>query len=131
MNTPEARQRSSNAFTLIELFIVIAIIGILASLILAAVHRAKSKAAMVQCASNLRQQYLGMQHFLSEKGIYPLGSTLGAAKGEYPEHEEGWMAVVQRGISEEPKDTTNRWVVSGICNGPSHKSPPISQPHFT
>ena len=69
MNTHEALHRSSNAFTLIELFIVMAIIGILASLIVVAVHGAKRKAATVQCASNLRQQYLGLRQFVSEQGM--------------------------------------------------------------
>ena len=131
MNTPEARHRSSNAFTLIELFIVMAMIGLLASLIVAGVHGAKRKAATVQCASNLRQQYLGLRQFVTEQGVYPLGSTLGAAKGEYPEHEGGWMDVAQRGISEVPKDTTNRWVVTGIWNCPSHHRPSISESHFS
>jgi prepilin-type N-terminal cleavage/methylation domain-containing protein/prepilin-type processing-associated H-X9-DG protein len=131
MNTLEARHRSSNAFTLIELLVVIAIIGVLASLILAAVHEAKRKAATVQCANNLRQQYLGLQPFVSERGVYPLGSTLGAAKGEYPEHEGGWMAIAQRGISEVTKDPTNRWVVTGIWNCPAHIRASIVESRFS
>ena len=126
----EARHRSRNAFTLTELLIVVAIIGILASLVLTAVHGARRKAASAQCASNLRQQYLGLQHFVSEKGVYPLGSTLGIP-GEYSEHEGGWMGIAQSGISEVPKDTANRWVVRGIWNCPSHKRPSISESHFS
>ena len=42
-NTPEARHRSSNAFTLIELFIVMGMIGILASLIVAASSRSQAQ----------------------------------------------------------------------------------------
>lgn len=48
------------AFTLVELMVVIAVIGILIGLALPAIHMAREAARATQCASNLRQFGVGM-----------------------------------------------------------------------
>jgi prepilin-type N-terminal cleavage/methylation domain-containing protein/prepilin-type processing-associated H-X9-DG protein len=76
-----SRKRVSLGFTLMELLVSIAIIGILTSLLLPALNRAKRRATTVQCLGNLRQWNLALSFYTHEnndaiprrgQGVQPL-----------------------------------------------------------
>ncbi len=59
-------QPATGGFTLIELLVVIAIIGLLASFILASLHRAKSQALAVACLNNFKQITLAWSLYVDD-----------------------------------------------------------------
>jgi len=67
MKSPLARG-GSGAFTLIELLLVIATIGILAALLMPVLDQAKVRARRVQCVNNLRETGIAFHLFANDHG---------------------------------------------------------------
>lgn len=79
-----SRNAEPRGFTLIELLVVIAIISILASLLLAAVSRARDTANLTVCRNNLRQCGLAMVMYVSDTGMFPNAGSATAGGGWIP-----------------------------------------------
>src|SRR4051812_29900477 len=61
-------QEQKAAFTLVELLVVVAILGILAALLLPALGRSKVSAQRVRCISNLHQFTLAVHLYWDDNG---------------------------------------------------------------
>ena len=73
--TVARRQALASGFTLVELLVVVAIIGILVGLLLPAVQYSRESARRTKCASNMRQVGLAMNQFCDTHGGRWPGTT--------------------------------------------------------
>ena len=65
---------SLHGFTLLEILVAIAIIGILMALLIPAVQQAREAARRTQCMNNLKQQALACTNYESSHKKYPAGA---------------------------------------------------------
>lgn len=105
--------KGESAFTLMELLMVVAIIGILAALLLPALSKSRSKAHQIQCVGNLRQLGLGLQNFVADNHAYP-----SAFAGTNSDNPGTWIIQLERGGFGISKLRTNLFE-AGVWHCPS------------
>jgi len=77
------RHDSWKRFTLVEMLVVIAVIGILSSLLLPALGKAKETARRINCASNIRQLFLGISYYADDNGRWMPPCDVNASYNTY------------------------------------------------
>src|SRR5213080_57528 len=100
MQTTMVKQtRSSRAFTLVELLVVIGIIALLISILLPSLNKAREAAKTLQCSAQLRQVGQAFVNYASNnKGFYPGWSDWHVPGGDGTGDDTpglGWMEVLQ------------------------------------
>jgi prepilin-type N-terminal cleavage/methylation domain-containing protein len=117
------KNKKQNAFTLIELLIVISIIGLLASIVLVSLNSARTKARDVRRQADIRQLMTALELYYDTNNAYP-----SARDGLYP--NSGWAnsadaswATLQSQMSAfmsrppiDPVNQTGGWAYTGVYN---------------
>lgn len=94
VTTLHADQRNRRGFSLVELIVVIAVIGILTALLLPAVQAARESARKRVCSNNLKQLALGLHQHLGAQGTFPAG-YVSELKSNGDDAGPGWAWGVQ------------------------------------
>lgn len=86
------------AFSLLELIVVLAILGVLAALLVAAVQRVRLAAARITCANNLRQLALALHNHHDTAGSFPPGCQSRTQPMPYL----SWRGVILPQVEQQP-----------------------------
>lgn len=91
--------RSESGFTVIELLVVITIIGILASMLLPTLQKARERARQTRCIVNLKQIYTGIIQYANDYHDYIVPVWVGPSDGRT------WEDILKPYVKAGP----NRW----------------------
>jgi prepilin-type N-terminal cleavage/methylation domain-containing protein len=89
-------------FTLVELLVVIAVIGILIGLLLPAVQAVRAAARRISCSNNLHEMGVGLHHFHEAHGKFPPGGIELRTFFNREGRQIAWSAYLLPFIEEQP-----------------------------
>ena len=87
------------AFTLVELLVVMAIVGVMAALLLPAIQAAREAARQTVCRNNLKQLGLALQSYHAAHKQLPPGARMHAQSGK---KSIGWHVLILPYIEQRP-----------------------------
>src|SRR4051794_13486197 len=98
-----ARGEGPRGFTLIEVLVVVAIIGVLVALILPAVQMAREAARRTQCSSNLKQIGIALHAYHGGHNTFPSGGWIPLfGQPRTRNMNIGWTAAILPGLEQKP-----------------------------
>lgn len=112
---PSSKTKWKEAFSLVELLVVMAILAVLASLLLPALSRSKRAASKVQCQSNLKQWGLALLMYVDDFRHYAPAFSFGASgRNQGPEELVALYFTRQNGQAVWEMRCRQKWVGQGL-----------------
>lgn len=93
-------RRTSHGFTLVELLVSIAIIGVLVSLLLPAVQQARESARKISCTNNVKQLALAVHNYAGAKGKLPAAGHFGPRETAVTWNASDWRVDLRSGTNQ-------------------------------
>jgi type II secretion system protein G len=121
---------TERGFTLVELLVVVAIIGLLSSVVLASVNSMRMKSRDAQRISEIKEVQKALEFYYDDHGHYPPGPSHAVCSATARLQvlvDEGYLVSVPRdplgGASEpycynyiaQPTSFTSGWFCNGVC----------------
>jgi prepilin-type N-terminal cleavage/methylation domain-containing protein len=113
-------RRDRTAFTVIELLVVVAVIGMLVAIVLPAVQRARESARMAACRNNLKQIGLALHEYEDVQRVYPPSSTSFVEEGVWKAnpldyHLHSWASLILPDLEQAPLHDQVNYNVSSLA----------------
>lgn len=118
MNGIRKISKMKNGFTILELLIVVAIIGLLSRTVISSVQSARYKAEITRFYAESRELYNAIESFRLKKNFYPQGDVnctgVNSTIAGSPGGQQGFYSVVENPTTQPPCSYVGTTTESGI-----------------